>query len=364
MQCVTNSGKHGYVQLDANKSDEALCHRRRNFVIFCGILSAGVVVAVCKTAQHQQVQDSDIAMAAQSLGLARQMHQPVKPWQFTQPARARQFAQQGRAQQFTQPARVWQSMQPSSGRQFLQAVHAATIDASVTTDLEAKKAAVFSALEIGSDPAVRSALSTALPQLEASNPTPEPALSQLITGTWTVKYTGAVAKGPVDSPTREIALLMYAAGFSPGVAALSLANRLPDNLVQVKMVQLKIPSLPGESTATMGLVLGGQTNANVELNCELVATGPAKLTETGKEVIYDGGSPVQVPEQLQYSRDLVVTYIDDQLLVVRDATGSPDILIRESAPPSIATPTEQELPPGMIEGDLTAVNTPDPALTN
>jgi len=179
--------------------------------------------------------------------------------------------------------------------------------------------------------AVRAALATTLPALEAANPTLEPALSGELAGKWTIKYSGQVAKGPVDSPTREIALVMYAAGFSYGSAALSLANRLPDNLVQVKTVALEITQLPGESRATMGVrLLDGQTEADVQLNCELVAAGPTKLIETGKDVIINNGQTVSIPEQLRYTRDLFVTYLDSDLLVVRDATGSPDILVRES----------------------------------
>jgi hypothetical protein len=210
-----------------------------------------------------------------------------------------------------------------------------------------KKEAVLSALDAGSETAVRGELATALPALEASNPTPDPALSDLLTGKWMVKYTGSVAKGPVDSPTREIALMMYAAGFSPGSAALSVANRLPDNLVQVKALSLDISRLPGESRATLGLrVLEGQQEADIELACDLVAEGPSKLVETGREVIVNSGSPVEIPDQVKYKRDLFVTYLDDTLLVARDATGSPDILIREapawgwstSAPKSVEDP--------------------------
>jgi len=327
---------HRYIQLEATNFDKVPTKRRGGFAICCGILSIGAVVTLCQIAPHHEPEGSAIKLAGQYL----------------LPARARQIQQPARPRQFTQPAKVWQSMQRLNTPQSLHVPRAATIeeasssaaassDWSSVSELEAKKEAVFHALEIGSDTSTRAALATALPQLEAANPTPEPALSPMITGKWSIKYTGAVAKGPVDSPTREIALMMYAAGFSPGVAALSLANRLPDNVVQVKSVGLEIPTLPGESTATLALnILDGQTQANVDLNCELVATGPAKLTETGKEVVYDGGAPVQVPEQLQYSRDLVVTYVDDQLLVVRDATGSPDILVRESLPP-ITTPVAE-----------------------
>lgn len=196
----------------------------------------------------------------------------------------------------------------------------------------AKKAAVLAALGAGSDAAVRAALATTLPALEASNPIASPTSSDVLEGKWAVKYTGAVAPGPVDSPTREIALLMYAAGFGPGAAALSLAKRLPDELVQVQTVSLEISRLESRAKMAVSLLQGSQL-AEVELLSELVADGPAKLVETGMEVRINDNPAITVPPQVRYKRDLVVTYVDGGLLVVRDATGSPDILIRESSPP-------------------------------
>jgi hypothetical protein len=331
---MDNTDMHAYVELEGKFHERSF--RKGIFVACCGVLSLGVLITLYQMAPNHEHKDSVIDMAGKHM----------------LPAKGRQILQPKRGMQFVQPAKVWQPMQPLKTRQFLHVPRAATMEEesasapgpsafSAASELEAKKQAVFNALEVGSDATTRAALATALPQLEASNPTKEPALSPMIVGKWNIRYTGAVAMGPVDSPTREIALMMYAAGFSPGVAALSLANRLPDNLVQVKAVGLEIPTLPGESTATLGLsILNGQTEGNVELKCELVATGPSKLTETGKEVRYDGGTPVQVPVQFQYARDLVVTYVDEQLLVVRDATGSPDILVRESMPPIVTPPEE------------------------
>ena len=39
---------------------------------------------------------------------------------------------------------------------------------------------------------------------------------------------------------------------------------------------------------------------------------------------------MEIPEPLQYSRELYVTYVDDDLLVVRDGSGVPELLIRPS----------------------------------
>ena len=41
------------------------------------------------------------------------------------------------------------------------------------------------------------------------------------------------------------------------------------------------------------------------------------------------GQMVDLPEALQYSRDLYVSYVDEDILVVRDGAGIPEILIRK-----------------------------------
>jgi hypothetical protein len=69
-----------------------------------------------------------------------------------------------------------------------------------------------------------------LPHLEAKNPTTNPAYSPYLDGEWELIYSGGVSPGPVPFPTRELSLLMYAGGFTPGmflmsVSALSLASR-------------------------------------------------------------------------------------------------------------------------------------------
>lgn len=42
------------------------------------------------------------------------------------------------------------------------------------------------------------------------------------------------------------------------------------------------------------------------------------------------GRGVDLPAQVQYARDLYISYLDDDLLVVRDASGVPEVLIRKT----------------------------------
>ena len=63
---------------------------------------------------------------------------------------------------------------------------------------------------------LRDEVSELLVKMEAKNPTEEPATSALLTGVWDVAYQG-YAPGPLPSPTRPLALALYAGGFTPGV---------------------------------------------------------------------------------------------------------------------------------------------------
>ena len=79
-----------------------------------------------------------------------------------------------------------------------------------------------------------SELSEALLALEKSNPTADPARSKLLNGVWELASAGAAGQGLLDSPTREIALALYATGYSAG-SLLQLLGKLPGPLAQVKL---------------------------------------------------------------------------------------------------------------------------------
>jgi hypothetical protein len=53
------------------------------------------------------------------------------------------------------------------------------------------------------------------------------------------------------------------------------------------------------------------------------------MTET-YESAYVLGQKIDLPDVLKYSRELYVTYLDEDVLVVRDASGTPEILVRNT----------------------------------
>ena len=76
------------------------------------------------------------------------------------------------------------------------------------------------------------------------------------------------------------------------------------------------------------------TAADVKITSTLETESDVRLKETNSAVsVKNGGSDAprafELPKQLQYSRLLFVTYLDDDLLVVRDETGVPEVLLRK-----------------------------------
>jgi len=79
----------------------------------------------------------------------------------------------------------------------------------------------------------RAAINEAILKLEALNPTPDPVYSPLINGVWTLRYAGGYSEPKIPSPTRDLALFLYSGGYSPGLFALGLAQKLPSQLVEL-----------------------------------------------------------------------------------------------------------------------------------
>ena len=79
----------------------------------------------------------------------------------------------------------------------------------------------------------RAAINEAILKLEALNPTKDPVYSPLLNGVWILRYAGGYSEPKIPSPTREIALFVYSGGYSPGLFALGLAQKLPAQLVEL-----------------------------------------------------------------------------------------------------------------------------------
>lgn len=180
-------------------------------------------------------------------------------------------------------------------------------------------------------PETRSAINEAIVKLEAVNPTPEPTLSSLLNGVWELRYVGGYdGSWALPSPTRQIALFLYSGGYSPGVFALGLAQKLPPQLIDVGDLEIAISRDQPRVEAKVA-VKSGMSNAEsaVSVKARLEVESDLRLRETYESATVMDQS-MNLPTLLQYSRDIYVTYLDDDILIVRDASGIPEILIRKA----------------------------------
>lgn len=175
----------------------------------------------------------------------------------------------------------------------------------------------------------RAKINEAILKLEAMNPTEEPASSPLLNGIWSLRYAGGYDDDwALKSPTRQLALFAYSGGYSPGIFALSLASSLPSGLIEVGELQIAISREQPRVEAKIDVkFLGGAVN-DVIVKARLEANSSVRLSETYESATVLGQT-IDLPEVVQYSRDLYVVYLDEDVLIVRDASGVPEILVRK-----------------------------------
>lgn len=227
-------------------------------------------------------------------------------------------------------ARVWMS-EPSdtSSDDFV------TVE-SEPTDLSAEDLLVSNVMdlmpevlgEVSSE--TRSAINEAIYKLEAVNPTPEPTMSSLLNGVWELRYVGGYdGTWALSSPTRQLALFLYSGGYSPGIFALSLAQKLPSQLIDVGDLEIAISRDQPRVEAKVAVKSGiGAGDSVVSVKARLEVESDVRLKETYESATVMNQN-INLPTLLQYSRDIYVTYLDDDILIVRDASGIPEILIRK-----------------------------------
>ena len=193
----------------------------------------------------------------------------------------------------------------------------------------------------------RSAINEALLKLEGMNPTKEPTLSSLLNGVWELRYVGGYSlDGAVPSPTRQIALFVYSGGYSPGIFALTLAKKFPSALVELEDLEISISRQQPRVEASLNVKFFGSSDSKISVKARLETLSDVRMRETYESASVLG-NPVDLPGPLQYGRDLYVTYVDEDLLVVRDASGVPEVLVRKEKTFSRNWGDEPE-------GDLTA----------
>jgi hypothetical protein len=174
-------------------------------------------------------------------------------------------------------------------------------------------------------------------KLEAQNPTASPANSPLLNGKW--KF-------------------LYASGASPGLKTLQLllqsskiAPKSPSgaDIVDIGDTYLTISPMQPRAVAEVKVRLLSFENT-IKLASNLEEESAARLSETYDSIeseYMDFRLPLQQPAE--FKRSVLISYLDDELMVVRDAMGRPDILSRVQEPeawpqPSVDSAVSDDVP--------------------
>lgn len=176
--------------------------------------------------------------------------------------------------------------------------------------------------------------------LERLNPTPRPTTSPLLEGLWQFKWIGAGSPGQL--------------------AARTLLQRFPSAVAT--LLELSIYILDGSAKATASVKVFNSILSSVTLTSKLSVEGPLRLKEEYVEgflsspTVQEGSIPVQaqnayeqfsnaiqrLPEAVKetisngvkvslagtFERQLLISYLDEEILVARDEAGVPEVLAR------------------------------------
>jgi len=174
----------------------------------------------------------------------------------------------------------------------------------------------------------RGRVSEAILRLEALNPNSEPVYSEDLDGTWKVKYTGSFAPGLFPSPTRELAMFLYGGGYSLGNLLTSFAAGFWGQAVGVKEGPRSVRIQGGRDVdAKATIEVAGQTQT-VSYAAELMPLSARRMSEEVLSVELPGPAGKQdLPFELR--RTMLITYLDGEVMVVRDESGVPEVLTKE-----------------------------------
>jgi len=198
---------------------------------------------------------------------------------------------------------------------------------------------------------IRGRIDEAILELERFNPEDEPSYSELLDGEWNVKYSGSYAPGFLSSPTRELALFLYGGGFSLGNAVSSFAGGFWGQSLGIKVGTKTVKIEAGRDVdSTLELEVGGQKQT-LRYTAELMPLSSRRVSEDVVSVELPG--PIgKVDPPLELRRSILVTYLDDAVMIVRDESGVPDVLLRTSPIVAVDSAPTGEAPPATTIADV------------
>ncbi|CAM9591832.1 unnamed protein product [Ascophyllum nodosum] len=193
----------------------------------------------------------------------------------------------------------------------------------VADDFDVKKD-LMDQINLASSSKKRTEVNELMLKLEPMNPTASPAKSPFLNGVWEFLYTG---------------------GMNPGTLAVQVLSRLAKNLSGVfdlKGVTLTIKrDQPRVEAAVKASIFGLETEVKVRTRLEV--RSEMRLEEVYEEAEI-AGFKLPIPARIQPRRNLFITYLDDDVVIARDDSGAPDLLIRKDKvfPFNTGTPSTSE----------------------
>ncbi|CAK9053110.1 Putative plastid-lipid-associated protein 13 [Durusdinium trenchii] len=166
------------------------------------------------------------------------------------------------------------------------------------------------------------------------------------------RYAGSYAPGLLSSPTRELALFLYSAepptpvtdwsgGFSLGNALTSFASGFWGQSFGVKLGSKKVEIMGGRDVEAQAEIEVAGKKETLRYKAELMPLSASRMSE---EVV-----SLKLPEPignqdlpLELRRSILVTYLDEEMMIVRDESGVAEVLVKElSAVAPKMVPEEQ-----------------------
>lgn len=178
----------------------------------------------------------------------------------------------------------------------------------------------------------RGRVDEAILALERTNPTTEPVYSELLDGVWEVKYSGSYAPGLLSSPTRELALFLYGGGFSLGNALNSFAEGFWGQNLGLRVGSKTVEIKGGRDVESKAEIDAAGTKQSLKYSAELMPLSAQRMSEEVISVDLPSLGKQDLPLELR--RSILVTYLDDEIMIVRDESGVPDVLERQGGPAS------------------------------
>ncbi|KAJ0258344.1 plastid-lipid-associated protein 13 [Hirschfeldia incana] len=218
--------------------------------------------------------------------------------------------------------------------------------------LALKDAGGFEALVTGKTTSMqRIDVNERITSLERLNPSPRPTTSPCFEGRWNFEWFGSG---------------------SPGLlAARVIFERFPSTLANLSRMEIVIKDANAKATANIKLL--NSIESKIVLSSKLTVEGPLRLREEYVEGMVESPTVIEeaVPEQLKgalgqatttlqqlpdlikdtlssglkiplsgsFERFFMISYLDEEVLIVRDTSGVPEVLTRLETPSSTVAET-------------------------